>query len=263
MDKVKAIAIMTLRRHLRSRMVWIAAGLAVLAFTMSQVLFTVAAFSGEDDIFSGSVVAQLIMQVASIFAALMVLVAAVTSATCIRSDIVDGTVFSVLSKPIARTHYIVGSVLGSAAVVIVGWMVFAVAATLIAIGNGARLGAASYAGFAGLILQGFVVVGLATLIATRFKLWPAVLLTIAINDGRNVLSTILSLAKFPDKVIDVLTFPFPNFGVVAVLVNGHDRASVDAIPVLPGIVHMADYAIVMVVLACLSFRALELNRSSE
>ncbi len=198
-----------------------------------------------------------------IYTFLTCLVGAATAASCIRNDIAQGTIYSVLSKPLARTEYLVGSLLGSVAVVLFAWLVFVVGASTIALLAHAPLGAKHYAAIGGYVLPTIVASCIAIFIATRFNVWASIGLTILILNGRPAVERVATLLDLPAAVTGALSFPFPIGNAVGVLARHVFQDDLVPAPVLPGIVHLVDYALVMVVLACLSFRRLELNRSSD
>lgn len=264
MSRVLAVATMTLRRHIRSRIVWVVGAVTLGSLGFSQVgLIAVKRGLGGDAAAGEVVMSTLFGFSLPLFTTLIALVAAVTVASCIRSDIAQGTIYSVLSRPLARSEYLVGSLLGSMAVVLLAWFLFGIGAVTMAFLVRDPLTGGHYAAIGGHMLPTLVVSCAALCFATRFNVWAAVGLTVLVLGGRGVVQRIAGLLDLPNAVASTLSFPFPVMHALDGLTRRLAGGDLNPAPVLPGVIHLIDYALVMVVLACFSFRRLDLNRTCE
>ncbi|HXV13273.1 MAG TPA: ABC transporter permease [Candidatus Krumholzibacteria bacterium] len=265
MKRVGAVARMTLRRYAKSRLLHVAGIVAILVLGAPTAYLPnviAAARRGDAEAVQTAVEVMLNMAV-SFFMILVAFIATAVGSTCVRRDLVDGTIYGVLSKPLSRTEYMVGTLLGGAAVVVFSWLVFGGALTALAALATDPLGPPEYAMLAGRCLQIVTLMCMATLLSTRFGPWVAGPLALLAFYGRETIDRLAALFELPGVVVDILKFPFPVLKALGAITERVSRSDFDPAPVLPGVIHVIDYILVMVVLACLSFRRLDLNRTSD
>lgn len=265
MNRIAAVTVMTLRRHSRSRLLLIAGITAVLVVGVpsSQLPRMIAAErSGQAEAVQQAV--DFLLTFVTFFYVLIISFITVTiGAIGIRRDISDGTVYGVLSKPLTRSEYVVGTLLGGVVVLVFSWLVYAITLGILAVLARDPLQKLEFAMLAGRCLQSIVLLSIATLLSTRCSPWVTAPLALLTYHGRDVVERLPGLDYLPDVVAEVMSFPFPVLSSLNAITQRQSQSDFDPLPILPGVIHLVDYAFVMAVLACVSFRRLDLNRPSD
>jgi ABC-type transport system involved in multi-copper enzyme maturation permease subunit len=256
---------MTLRRHAKSRLLHVAGIAAILVVgAPTAYLPNVIAAARRGDTEAVQTAVEVVLNMAvSFYMFLIAFVATAVGSTCVRRDLVDGTIYGVLSKPLSRTEYMVGTMLGGAAVIVFSWLAFGGALTALAALATDPLGPPEYAMLAGRCLQSVTLMCVATFLSTRFSPWVAGPLALLVFYGRDAIDRIAALFELSGVVVDILKFPFPVLKALSAITERASRSDFDPAPVWPGVIHVVDYILVMVVLACISFRRIDLNRTSD
>lgn len=270
MHRSIAIVVMTVRRFVRSRLLVVALFIALLvigSFSKYLIGAIAVARQGEPETASADVaslfsVANRLLGLASWFMASMV------GVTLIRRDLADGTIVSVLSKPVSRGEYVMASAIGGAVFLLLVWMVFALVMTIVLVGSGFSLGLDHFVAMFAEFATSLVAMSIALFLSTRLSPWVAASLAVVIFYGAGVVEATASFAGarglvVPESVVHALQLPFPVVDALDALRGRLSQDVIDPIPTLPGLIHVVDYSAVMVVLAYLSFRRIDLNRSGE
>jgi hypothetical protein len=266
MQRLLAVTEITLRRLTQSRLLWIGVvgSLLVIGLFMTAVVGMVRTLATGGTV-SGAALVQVVGTIIVILGALAQLIAMFVGVTVVRRDVLDGTVASVLSKPVSRGEYIAASYAGSALYLLMMWLIFAVVLTLFAAVFKSTLSGAVYMAMLGRFLVCIMTMGIALCFSIRVHPWVSVLLTALVLRGRDTIEGISQIVgalggSIPDVVVDVLKFPFPIRGALDDLGNRLTQTSL-AEPMLGlGFLHIVDYGLLMAMCAYLLFRGLEVNR---
>ena len=269
MQRILAVTEFTLRRLMKSRLLWIglAGSLLVIGMFMTSVVAMVRMLATGQSVALGMLL-QVVGTIIAILGALSQLIAIFVGVSVVRRDIVDGTVASVLSKPVSRGEYIAASYAGSAIYLLMMWLLFALVLTLFAAAFKNTLSGAAYAAMLGRYLVCVMTMGIALFFSIRTHPWVAVLLTFLVLRGRATIEGLAGVVnviggRVPDGMINVLTFPFPVQGALDTLGHRLTQGLLVEKAMGPGFLHIVDYGLVMAVLAYLVFRGLEINRVRE
>lgn len=269
MQRILAVTEMTVRRLMRSRLLWVAVvgAVLVIGIFMSAVVAMVRTLASGQPV-SGSQVAHVVGTIISILGAMGQLIAIFVGVSVVKRDVLDGTVASVLSKPVSRGEYIAASWAGSAFYLLLMWGLFALLLTLFAAAFKSPLGGAAYAAMLGRYLVCLMTMAIALSFSIRAHPWVAVLLTFLILRGRATVDGIAQIlavvgADVPDTLVEVLKFPFPMGGALDALGDRLTKGMLSEQALGPAFFHIIDYGLVMGVLAYLLFRGLEVNRVRE
>lgn len=269
MQRILAVMEMTIRRLMRSRLLWVAVvgALLIMGIFMSAIVTMVRTVATGQAV-SGAHVLHVVGTVISILGALGQLIAIFVGVSVVRRDVVDGTVASVLSKPVSRGEYIAASWAGSAVYLLLMWLLFALLLTLFAAAFKSTLAGAAYMAMLGRFLVCLMTMAIALSFSIRAHPWVAVLLTFLLLRGRATVDGIAQLlavagANVPDALVEALKFPFPIGGALDALGDRLTKTSLSEQALGPAFLHIIDYGLVMAVLAYLLFRRLEINRVRE
>ena len=270
MQRVLAVAIMSSRRVLRSRVVLATVLLAVIGIaTFSTPLVALIVASRINDVEeTRSALRVFLSAVFPTLGFFSQVIAAVVGATVMRRDISDGTVYGVLSKPVSRGEYVAGSAIGSFGVLVLVSLLFAGAVGLVAALVKQPLQWDHVAIMAGNLTVASVMLATALFWSTRTNAWITVLLAALVVNGMGVVTTGAAIVggfghEVPPLMVVALRFPFPEIKALDPLTDRLTQSGASSISIKPVFIHLVDYAIVMIVLAYLSFRRLELNRVSD
>ena len=268
-QRMLAVVEITFRRLIQSRLLWIAVvgSLLIIGLFMSTVASMVRMHAAGQAV-SHAVLMQVVGTIITILGAFAQLIAIFVGVTVVRRDVVDGTVASVLSKPLSRGEYIAASYAGSAAYLFLMWVLFALVLTLFAAVFKGTLSGAAYAAMLARFLICVMTMAIALCFAVRTHHWVAVILTALALRGRETVDGIAQIVaatggSLPDAVVEALKFPFPIRGALDNIGKQLTQGSLVEQAMGPGIIHVIDYGLVMAVLAWLLFRNLEINRVRE
>lgn len=267
--RVLAVAEMTVRRLMRSRLLWIGVfgSLAVIGMFMTAVVGMVRMVASGQHV-PGSMVLQVVGTVITILAWVAHWIAMFVGVNVVKRDLVEGTVASVLSKPVSRGEYIAASYAGAAIYLLMMWLVFALVLTLFAALFRSTLGGTTYLALFGEYLVCVMTMGIALFLSVLVHPWVAVMLTFMALNARAAIGGVARLIEalggsVPDALVEVLKFPFPIQGALDDLSRRLTQGSLMEQSLGPGFAHVIDYGLVMAVLAYLVFRNLEVNRVRE
>ncbi len=271
MHRSLAIAVMSFRRLLRMRLLAVALVLAALVPGGYSAILIPMIVAGRADRVAEvqSMLPIFFTLVVGIFGVLASIIAIIVGVTLMRRDVSDGTIYGVLSKPVSRGEYVLGNTLGGVAMLVSVWTLFGLVLALVGVVVGSPLGTLNYAVMASHVIQGTIYLAVALLLSTRFSPWGAAALTMLVVNGIGVVQGIAKLVEVvfhvtvPERVIDVLCFPFPVMNALNALTSQLTETSLSSKSVLPGFIHLIDYAAVVVVVTYLAFRRLELNRTAD
>ncbi len=267
MQRLLAVGEITVRRLMKSRLLLIGVigSLLIIGLFMSSVLGMVKlAASGQA--VSDVMVIHMVGTVTGVLGWLAQLIGIFVGVTVVKRDILDGTVAAILSKPVSRGEYIAASYGGSAAYLLLMWVLFAIVLTLFAAAFKTLLNGTIYGVMLAHYLVCVVTMAIALFFSIRLHPWVAVLLTFVVLRARATIEGIANLVNalgghIPDGVVSVLTFPFPVFDLLGRLGERIGQGSLAGpSSVVAGFLHVIDYGLVMAVLAWLVFRHLEINR---
>jgi hypothetical protein len=263
-----AVTGMTLRRLRRSRLLW--GALVISLFIVGTYAISLTYMfpheakgrSLADDM--NAVLGTLL----PVHNTLSMVIAILIGVTVVRRDVVDGTVASVLSKPVTRGEYIAATYTGAAFYLLVIWLLFVLELTILATVLGKAPGQGVYLACLGRYVTSVMVMGIALCASIRVRPWIAVILTLVVLRGRTTVSGLQELtaamgAPIPEAWVTALQFPFPIVTALDPLVDRLTRGALAQRSDLSAFVHVADYGIVMAVCAYLLFRGLEINRVRE
>ena len=268
--RILAVAIMTFHRLLRSRILIAGGVLALLAIGLySGILVAILAAADHGDEQEVRALLPMFFHLAiGMFGTVSTIMATVIGVTVLRSDLSSGTVFGGLSKPVSRGEYVAGNWFGGLVAVASLWAIFTMAMAAISAGLGAPLGGLQYAIVGGRILAAALTLSAALLLSLRFNSWGAAVLSVLLVNGALVVQQVASILKalkvdVPEKLVEVLVFPFPITGAFDGLTARLVQSDLAPDSILPAVVHFVDYSLVLLFIAYLFFRRLDLNRASE
>jgi len=269
MQRLLVVTEITVRRLMRSRLLWIAVVgvLLVMGMFMTAIVGMVRVVASGESVPAEAVI-HVIATVLTILGALATLIAVFVGVTVVRRDLEEGTVASVLSKPVSRGEYIAASYTGAAAYLLLMWGVFAVVLTLFAAAFKSFLGGPAYLAMFGNWLTCVMTMAVAMFFSIRMHPWVAVVLTFVLLRGRATVDGIASLfnalgAHVPGAVVSALKFPFPVPGTLDDLGDRLTQGSLVDHGMAAGFAHVIDYGLVMAVLAWLVFVRVEVNRARD
>lgn len=259
----------TLRRLMRSRLLWLAVvgSLLVMGMFMTAIVGMVRMLASGESV-PAVMVIHVIGTVLTILGALAMLIAVFVGVTVVRRDLDEGTLASVLSKPVSRGEYIAASYAGAAAYLLMMWGGFALVLTLFAAAFKSFLGGPAYLAMFGNWLTCVLAMSVAMFFSIRVHPWVAVLLTFVLLRGRATVDGIASLmnalgAHPPDAVVSALKFPFPVYTALDGLGDRLTQGLLVDHSMAAGFAHIIDYGLVMAVLAYLVFVTVEVNRARD
>jgi ABC-type transport system involved in multi-copper enzyme maturation permease subunit len=268
MIRILAVTGMTLRRLVRNRLLGLSLVVTLLVLGMQTAVITHALRlrgAGRLDE-AADALAGVFPPTLSLMAFFAQLIAMVIGASVVRRDVIDGTVASVLARPISRAEYLAGSVLGSVAYLVVLWVTFALMLAAAFLAFGQALGAVHVVAMAVRLLSCVLCFSIALAFAMRFNPWVAGVATILVLTGPGIVGGVLDLADqwlhidVPQRVRDALAMPFPLTSTLDPAREALYSGSLSPRPLWPGLLHVADYAAVAALAAYGLFRRLELNR---
>ena len=268
--RIMAVAWMTFRRLLRSRILIAGAILALLVMGLySGILIAILAAAEQGDQQEVQALIPMFFHLAvAMFGTVSTIMATIIGVTVLRTDMTSGTIFGVLAKPVSRGEYVAGNWLGGLVAVLILWLVFTVVMGAIASGIGAPLGSLHAAIIASRILMAALSLSAALLLSIRFNAWGAAVLSVLLVNGASVVEQVANIlgalkVDVPEKLVNALTFPFPVTNAFDGLSERLMQSDLAPDSLLPAVTHVVDYALVLLFIAYLFFRRLDLNRSSE
>ena len=266
MQRLLAVTEITIRRLMKSRMllIGVVGSLLVIGIFMTSVVGMVRMLATGEAV-TDTMLWHVLGTIVTFLGALAQLIAIFVGVSVIRRDVVEGTVASVLSKPVSRGEYIAASYAGAAIYLLMMWILFALVLTLFAAAFKNTLGGTVYATMLGRYLVCVMTMGIALFFSIRAHPALAVVLTFVVLRGTATIDGIVSVVKalggnVPDAVVNALAFPFPVQGALDNLGERLTRGSLVEQSAAMGFLHIIDYGLVMAVLAWLVFRGLEINR---
>ena len=270
MHRVVAVALMTFRRLLRSRILIAGAILALLVMGLySGILIAIFAAAEKGDEQGIQALLPMFFHLAvTMFGSVSTIMATVIGVTVLRTDLTTGTIFGVLAKPVSRGEYVAGTWLGGLVALVVMWMVFTLVMAAIASGIGSPIGSLHVAIIGSRILVAALSLSAALLLSIRFNAWGAAVLSVLLVNGASVVSQTASILRvfkvdIPERVVNALVFPFPITDAFDALNARLMRSDLAPNGMLPAVTHFIDYALVLLFLAYIFFRRLDLNRASS
>jgi ABC-type transport system involved in multi-copper enzyme maturation permease subunit len=266
MQRILAVTEITIRRLMKSRLLWIGVvgSLLIIGLFMTSVVGMVKMLAAGETV-TGTMLLHVLATIITFLGALAQLIAIFVGVSVVKRDVVEGTVASVLSKPVSRGEYIAASYAGAAIYLFMMWALFALVLTIFAAAFKNTLGGAAYMSMLGRYLVCVMTMGIALFFSIRAHPALAVVLTFVVLRGTATIEGIVSVIKalggrVPDAVVNVLAFPFPVQGALDNLGDRLTQGSLAEQSALLGFLHIIDYGLVMAVLAYLVFRGLEINR---
>lgn len=268
MNRVVAVAAMTVRRLMRNRLLGVA-----LLVTLLVLGLQTASISSALRLRGGGQIEEASDVLAGIFATTLALlgffgqlIALVVGASVVRRDVIDGTVASVLARPVSRAEYLAGSVLGGVAYNLLLWATFTVVLGAAFLTFGEALSGAQLAATGARVLMCVLCFAIGLAFAMRFNPWVTGVLTVLVLVGPDLVGGVLEVAdrwfwiRVPPGLREVLAMPFPLISTLDPAEEALRQGSLAPRPLWPGLLHVADYAAVAVLCAYFLFRRMELNR---
>jgi ABC-type transport system involved in multi-copper enzyme maturation permease subunit len=195
------------------------------------------------------------------------LVALILGSTVIRQDIKDGTIFSVLSKPVSRLQYFTGSTLGALFCQTIVWCVFGSVWLLFGYLLDKFVSPLCVSICFGELLKSYLMLALALGWSQRFSPWIAGALALFTFSGEmlagSAVNAVGNLNLFPVNLLNkICTFPFPDFSGLDALLRQLGQTSLQPVNLLWPILHIIDYVLVILFIAWLAFRQQDLSANS-
>lgn len=196
------------------------------------------------------------------------LVALVTGVNVSRQEIKEGTIFGVLSKPVTRLQYLLGSYFGGLVSLLLTWLVLVSTYLLVIYLSGLHPSKADLLLLLGRITLSVLFFGLAFCLAQRFSAWIAAVLGVAIYEGDSVvglLAMLLRRMRVPvtDRTERLMAFPFPATNGLDALSGAFIKSQLNAPQVGWVFLHLWDYVVVLILVAWWLFRRQDLCQASE
>lgn len=269
-QRIAAVVLMTFRRLLRSRILIAGSILALLAMGLySGILIAILAAAKQGEAQEIEALLPMFFHLAvAMFGTVSTIMATVIGVTVLRTDLTSGTIFGVLSKPVSRGEYVAGNWLGGLVALLMLWIVFTVLMAAVAAAIGSPIGSLHFAIIGSRILVAALSLSAALLLSIRFNPWGAAVMSVLLVNGASVVNQVANIlgalnVDVPEKIVNALSFPFPITNAFEGLNARLMRGDLAPSPVLPAVTHFIDYALVLMFLAYLFFRRLDLNRTSE
>jgi ABC-type transport system involved in multi-copper enzyme maturation permease subunit len=196
------------------------------------------------------------------------LVGLVTGATVTRQEIRDGTIFSVLAKPVTRWEYLLGSYLGGVSYLLLIWVMVAAIHVGLVYLMGQELSQPHVLSLLGRATLSLLLLSLAFCLAQRFSTWVAAVLSVVMFNGDQLVTLIANVFElmklsFPDGARRALAFPFPATDSLDAVFESLLKTRLESPPVGWAFLHLVDYSAVMVLLAWWLFRRQDLSPTTE
>ncbi|MCS6817575.1 MAG: ABC transporter permease [Blastocatellia bacterium] len=195
-------------------------------------------------------------------------IALVLGATLVRADLRDGTILSVLSKPIPRWAYVVGSYLGCALSLLLAWAIFALLFLGLAYALGGEINRAHAWILLGRVLLALVLLSTAFFFSILTSAWIAAALALIVYYGDSFVALLVSLLRpvvgeVSERTRALLGYPFPATERLDSLFGMLIGQPQDAPAMGMLFLHLADYAAVMLVLAVWVFERKDIGPGVE
>jgi len=195
------------------------------------------------------------------------LVAMILGSTVIRQDIKDATIFSVLAKPVSRLQYFVGSTLGALFCQTIVWCIFGGVWLLFVYLLDKAVAPLYISICLSELLKSYLMLALALGWSQRFSPWIAGAFALFTFAGELLagiaVAALGNLNLFPVKLLGkICTFPFPDFSGLDVLMRQLGETLLQPVNLTWPILHVIDYALVVLFIAWLAFRQQDLTANS-
>jgi ABC-type transport system involved in multi-copper enzyme maturation permease subunit len=268
-ERLLVVNVVTFRRLLRSRVLWVAliGAILVLAMSLSSVSLMFRARAEGQQFMAEQMLQGAMVMAIKTLGFFSVLIALVIGVTVERRDVGDGTAVSMLSKPLSRGEYIAGIFGGGVAYLTLVWGIFAAVVIPCALALHGWSGGLLLT-MGSRLLVAWLALSIALCCSIRLNAWLAGVATVAVLQASGVVDATAQLlaalgVHVPDAIIRIAKFPFPNTDLLDSTVHGMIQGTLGGVSGLLGLVHVLDYTAVMVVCAFLLFRGLELNQGTE
>lgn len=256
---------LTMRRAMASRMVLAVVLLALLILALTSVGLTVAIEEGT----SSSVRSEGVMVLFALLAGgLGNFVALVLGATLVRTDLREGTILSVLSKPISRWAYVVGSYGGSVLFLMLVWGIFVLLFLGLAYVLEVEVTRTHAWILLGRVLLALVLLSTAFFFSLFTSAWVAAALALIVYYGDSFAALLASLLRpmvgtVSERTRALLGYPFPATDRLDFLYGMLSGQLLDTPAVGLLFLHLADYAAVMLALAVWVFERKDIGPGLE
>lgn len=194
-------------------------------------------------------------------------IAMVLGSTVVRHDIKDGTIFSVLAKPVSRLQYFIGSALGALTCQTAVGLLFAGTWLLLEYFLDKSVSPLYFSICFSELLKANLMVSLALAFSIRFSPWIAGTLALLTFSGESLakqaVDAITNLHFYPLKpFLQYFTFPFPSYYQLDMLFRQLSQTTVKPVEISWALLHIADYALVVLLIAWFAFRRQDLSQNA-
>jgi len=265
-----AMIVMTVRRLARSRLFFVAIGGATLTvLQFGGMLYAMQRLHQKGELQqAGDLMTAFFVNALGILNVFSSLIALFAASFVIRRDLSDATAASVLSKPVSRGEYVAANALGGVVFLAAVWVLFGVVTALAALLVGSPLGAEHVAAMAGRYLSALPLFALGLLFSFWMNAWVGGFLALLVVQTPGIIRGVFAFlddrgVDVPAAVPDALVWPFPLRGTLDGLTDRLHTSALGGESIWWGIAHVLDYSAVMVILAWLVFRRLEVNRMRD
>jgi ABC-type transport system involved in multi-copper enzyme maturation permease subunit len=196
------------------------------------------------------------------------LVGLVIGVTVTRQDLRDGTIFSVLAKPVARWEYLLAGYLGSLINLMMVWIVLAAVYVGLVYLTDQPLGTVHVMVLLGHATMSVLMLSLGFGLAQRFSAWVSAVLSVVIYNGDTVVGLITSLftlmkVTVPKGGRQAMAFLFPATNSLDALFGSLAKTALEPVSLIWAFLHLVDYSVVMVLLGWWMFRRQDLISTTE
>jgi Cu-processing system permease protein len=266
---VSRIAFAVISRLFRSRLLIVAVLISlVVMIMMAQPMISIAEMKEGGEFADAQDMASLDMQVSIGMMGWMAnLVALFLGSTVIRQDIKEGTIFSVLSKPVSRLQYFIGSALGAAFCQCAVWCVFGAVWLWFIYSLEKSIQPLHLTVLCSEMLKSLLMLSLALAWSQKFSPWIAGLFALLTFGGGNLARRAVDCLNFikidpPEIVGKICSFPFPTFDKFDELSNQLGQTSLEPVALNWQAIHTLDYLALALLVAWLCFRKQDLTSNT-
>lgn len=195
------------------------------------------------------------------------LVALFLGSTVIHQEIKDGTIFSILSKPVSRLQYFIGSFLGAAFCLCIVWCIFGLVWAWFIYAVDKSIQPLHVSIFCSEVIKSLLMLSLSLAWSQRFSPWLAGVLALLTFDGETMAKHAVGSLAFlhlspPAMFVKICAFPFPCFQGFDALLNQLGQTSLEPVELTWPFIHMVDFVAVALLFAWFCFRKQDLISNS-
>jgi Cu-processing system permease protein len=260
------IARAVMQRLLRSRVLIVAVIFALMLMgLMSASMMSLTDMKNADEVTSALQMKNIILcSVIGIMGFFANMIALILGSAVIRQDIKDATILSILSKPVSRLQYFIGSALGASFCQLIVWCIFAAVWAGLVYSLDKSVQPLHVLILFCEVLKSLLMLALTLAWAQKFSPWIAGVLALVTFDGEGMTNNAVSLLGLlhiaPNELLTkICAFPFPCFDGFDAQLSQLQKTSLEPLAMTWPLIHIIDYTALALLVAWLCFRKQDLT----